>query len=287
MDTFIRLLNPLLMILMPLGLGVFLARRLRVEWRLYGIGALTFIGSQILHIPFNLWILQPFLERQGLIGNPDSYAIAIVALLFGLSAGLFEESARALIYATALRGSRSWRKGLMFGAGHGGVEALLLGLLALYGFFQALALQDVDLRAVVPLEQLELAQAQLQSYWSAPWHMILLGAVERVGAMAAHIFMATLVLQSFLRRNPLWIGAAIFWHTALNAVTLIVLNAHGPYWAEAVVIAFGLVSVGLTLKLRTPDPETSPHPTSAPSPAPIEFPTVAPSPEQLEDSRYV
>ena len=37
----------------------------------------------------------------------------------------------------------------MLGAGHGGLEAILLGLLVLYGFFQAVAYQGVGLSSLV------------------------------------------------------------------------------------------------------------------------------------------
>ena len=46
-------LNGLLMILMPIGLGLWLEKRLRLGWRLWWIGAATFVLSQVGHIPFN------------------------------------------------------------------------------------------------------------------------------------------------------------------------------------------------------------------------------------------
>jgi len=68
MVIFVRALNSLLMIALPLGLGVFLVKRLRVEWKTFGIGAVIFVASQILHIPFNFWVLSPGVERLGLSG---------------------------------------------------------------------------------------------------------------------------------------------------------------------------------------------------------------------------
>ena len=66
MDIAIRFLNPLLMIALGLGLGVFFGRRLGAEWRLFGIGAVTFIASQVFHIPFNGRALTPALATLGL-----------------------------------------------------------------------------------------------------------------------------------------------------------------------------------------------------------------------------
>jgi len=49
----IYLINVILMITMPLALGWFIKKRLAVGWRLFFIGAATFILEQIVHIPFN------------------------------------------------------------------------------------------------------------------------------------------------------------------------------------------------------------------------------------------
>lgn len=49
-------LNALLMIALPVALGIFLTRRFHLGWRLFFIGAATFILSQVGHIPFNLLV---------------------------------------------------------------------------------------------------------------------------------------------------------------------------------------------------------------------------------------
>jgi uncharacterized membrane protein YhfC len=45
-----HLLNGLLMILLPIGLGIYLTRKLSLGWRLWWIGAGTFVLSQVGHI---------------------------------------------------------------------------------------------------------------------------------------------------------------------------------------------------------------------------------------------
>ena len=46
-------LNFLLMILLPLLLGRWIARRRGASWGLFGVGALAFVLSQVAHLPFN------------------------------------------------------------------------------------------------------------------------------------------------------------------------------------------------------------------------------------------
>jgi len=97
-----HLLNGLLMIAIPLILGVVLARRWRLSWGLFGVGAATFVASQLLHIPFNNLVLTPFVTERGMFAA-GGLAFVTAALLYGLSAGVFEEVARFVFYTAFIR----------------------------------------------------------------------------------------------------------------------------------------------------------------------------------------
>ncbi len=284
-----RALNGLLMILLPLALGLFLARRLGTPWRLYWVGAVTFVTSQALHLPFNSLALRPALARFGLQGQFSGWPLALTAMAYGLSSGIFEEGARYLVYRYWLREARTWHQALMFGAGHGGIEAVLTGLLVLYALLQALALRGADLSILVPAEQLAQAQAQLQAYWATPWPIVLLGALERAFSLVLHLTLAVLVLQSFTRSRARWLGAAILWHALANALALMAVSLWGAYAAEALLGALALASLGIIFALRGGEPPAQAPPAGgmAPPPPPSLSPTQGPlSPEALEDSRY-
>ena len=100
MDIAVRLLNGLLMIAMPIALGIYLARRMGKRWKLFLVGAVLFVASQVLHIPFNLIVLNPILEQIGFGQGNFGSALLLGALLLGLSAGLFEEITRWLAFDT-------------------------------------------------------------------------------------------------------------------------------------------------------------------------------------------
>ncbi|HRO24913.1 MAG TPA: YhfC family glutamic-type intramembrane protease, partial [Promineifilum sp.] len=120
-------INITLMLVIPVVLAIFIHRRTSASWRFFFIGAVTFILSQVLHIPFN-WLV----GQTGLL--PDSMDttanLLITAIFLGLSAGVFEETARYLAYRFWARDARSWSRGLMLGAGHGGIESILVGVLS-------------------------------------------------------------------------------------------------------------------------------------------------------------
>ena len=252
MDIFVRILNPVLMIGMPLILGIVLARKLGGEWRLYGVGAITFIGSQVLHIPFNLWVLSPYLEKMGWNGVQSGVPLVIVAVLLGLSAGVFEETARYLIFRTRLKDRRDWCSALMFGAGHGGIEAIIVGILALATLIQIMTLRGADLATVVPADQLDLAEAQIEAFWALPWYAVLLGALERASAIALHLGATVLVLQAFTRKHIGWLFAAIAWHASLDAVAVYGIQTWGMYVTEALILLMAVISIIFVIKFREP-----------------------------------
>lgn len=290
MDVLIRLMNPLLMIGVPLGLGLYLNRRWSLSWRFFLVGAVTFIGSQVLHIPFNLLLLAPIADKLGLIGAEQFLPIAIYAILLGLSAGLFEEGARYIVYRLWLKDVKRWEEAVFFGAGHGGVEAVLLGGLALFAFFQATAYRDADLTTLVSPEQLDLARAQLDAYWTAPWYAAILGAVERSLAIVIQICLAVLVFQAVVERKVLWLGVAVTWHMVVDALAVLGLPYWGVYLTEGVLAILAGVSLCAILLLRRRQPQVEQS-----LDAQIQTPArTMPSPpvkvnltkDRLDDSRY-
>jgi uncharacterized membrane protein YhfC len=286
----IRSLNALLMIAMPLVLGVFLARKLGVVWRLFGIGAITFIASQVFHIPFNFWVLTPLLEELGLrITQSVGGQLLIIAVVYGLSAGVFEEMSRYIVFRFWLKSenNRTWRSALMFGAGHGGIEAILFGVLAAVALVQLFALRDADLATIIPADQLEIAKRQIDLYWSFPWYGSLLGAVERAIAICFHLSATVMVLQVFKRKNILWLGAAIVWHTILNTVAVYAGQTWGIYITEMLLVVLGFLSLAIIFLLREPvEFQDEPRPdVEVLSLEEIEVNDI--SIDNLENSRYV
>jgi uncharacterized membrane protein YhfC len=285
MNTIAHILNFSLMIGMPIGLGVYLSRKFKTAWRLFGIGVLTFILSQLLHIPFNQWVLNPLIGKLGFNLAGGGFQLVIVGILYGLSAGLFEETARYLGYRFWIKDERDWKSALMFGAGHGGIESILLGILVLVGFVQVMALRGTDLSTVVDADQIETVRAQIEAYLAVPWHLAILGAVERLAAIPIHLSATVLVLQSLRRKNLLWLALAVGWHTVVNAVAVYAVQTWNAYITEGIILVTGLVSIGIVFSLRSTD-EPGIEDLQVIEPPVLEIQTAAPTEDNLEDSRY-
>jgi uncharacterized membrane protein YhfC len=288
--TLTRFLNGMLMILMPLLAGFFLVRRYRAPWRIWWIGAVTFVLSQVVHIPLNALLHSVF----GFQLPPAQAGLApllLNAFIFSLSAGLCEETFRYGAYRWWAKDARTWSKGLMLGAGHGGIEAIILGGYVMWVFIQVVALTGADasmLPANVP--------AQLELYWQTPLFLTLMGAVERLFAIIFHLAAAVVVLQVFLRRQIRWLWLAICLHTLLNFTTITVSmltaqkygSATATFLTEGSLFVLSLLNLWIIRSLRRPDLEPQEILPAAP-PLPLAPPTMAEiplTPEKLDQTRY-
>lgn len=278
-------LSALIMIVSPLVLGYVLARKLGVGWRLYGIGAATFFLSQVFHIPFN-WLI---IEQLGLIPTDVSVPanLIIAAIFLGLSAGVFEEVARYLAYRYWARDARSWGQGLMLGAGHGSIEAILVGLLFTINFVVVVAFTRglITLPPDVPAEATAALEQQADILFSQPWYLALAGGVERLFALTLHLSLSLLLLQVFTRRQLWWLFLAIGWHALANALAVYLLETYGALAAEGVLAVIAIISIAFMFAFKRPEP-AEPEQLPLPEPAkarPVDIPLTK---EQLEKSRY-
>ena len=271
-------LNYLLMIAMPILLARMIKARRTVSWDLFGVGALSFVLSQVGHIPFN-WLI---LQRLAWVPVDN---IAAVAIFAGLSAGVFEEVMRYLAYRFFAPDARTWGKGLMVGAGHGGTEAILLGVLGGWTVIQLALIQNGFLVDQVPLDVMPAVQEQITAVFTAPWYNALLGAVERFFALCIQVSLSLLVLQQFVRGQRKWLIIAILWHAFIDALAVYAISNWGVYVTEALVAGTAVISLGIIYWLNTPDPvEAEPDPLPPVGPAaPFEMEIGA---DTLDNSRY-
>lgn len=235
-------LSQALMVFGPMILAVVLKARWKLSYRLWGLGALAFLASQIVHIPLNyaLGILTGS-HGAGLWPLP---AFSVIA---GLSAGTCESVARYLMLRFAIK-ERDDRAGVFVGAGHGGVESILLGFLAglgtlnmgLIGFMGAEKLG-------VPKEHWPVLDAALAAFYTTSPAHLLSGATERFGAVAFHVLANLMVMRAISRKQLGWLFGAIALHAAIDGgLACFGMVELGP---TAVAIAVPLLGVGFCVAI--------------------------------------
>lgn len=214
MGTFAAICNIVICFGIPLGaLGYFLVRN-RSAAAAFGLGIVGFLVSQVL-------IRMPLLAALGetawftvfAITQPILYALALAA-----SAGLFEETARFLLLRTRRKAPFDLKIPIAYGLGHGGLEAMLVGLnsVALLALPDQLALADIS---------------------------VLLAGIERIAAIAVQVALSIIVYVAVKHRSVAPFVAALALHTLVDLGAMSAATPGVSPWAfEAV---FLLIAIAL------------------------------------------
>ena len=153
------------------------------------------------------------------------------ALYGGIMAALFEETGRLLAFLTVLKKKRDKDvNALMYGAGHGGIEAfLILGIASLNNVIYAVLINSGNaalLTNQVPEEVRTQVESAIQTLISTPSPEFLLGALERIFAVALHISLSVLVWFAVKKAGRRYLFAvALFLHFFVDAVTAALMRA--------------------------------------------------------------
>lgn len=235
--------NGLLMIAIPVVIALALRRTFHPRWALLFGGALAFIGAQVIHLPILSGMT--WLFSSGALPRPTGLVATLFdPLVLGFLAAACEEPARALLFARFFRGERRSADALMAGAGHGGIEAVILGALVLLTLVNMVASRDLTAEQLgalgVPADQAATALEQIRAYWSTPWTDAILGAVERGIAMSLHLACSVLVMEAVRARRVLPFVIAFAAHWATDATAVLASRNLGAWATEGVLAALVL-----------------------------------------------
>jgi uncharacterized membrane protein YhfC len=243
------LLSALGIIILPILLALYVTRRFSLPWKLIFAGGLTFIVSQIFHIPFLYGLTAMFTSRI-LPAIPYAWATLFNAVVLGLLAGIFEETARWILFKFILKGVRTWEEGIVVGSGYGGTEAIIIGALMVATLINMLVMRSADLSTMVPPAQLDLLQKQVAGFWSTPWPVPFLAFLERAFTICLQISLTIMVLYSVAYKKPAWFWIALFWHAFVDGFSVYLASIIGKYKVEAVVGVCAAISLVILFRLR-------------------------------------
>lgn len=200
----------LLTIVLPVVVAAIIRRRTGATWRTFGIGVATFFVSQGLlrlpwQIPLGLW-LGPRIASSTLL-------LGVWLAVSALTAALFEEVGRFVAMRRFQADERSWRVGVMMGAGHGGLEAIIVGVIIVASGVSYLLIGT----GAVSLPPGVMDKMGAQYAHLGPIDA-LAGVLERVIAVASQIAMSAVVAESFVRGRTRWLAFAIGLHFGLDSV---------------------------------------------------------------------
>jgi uncharacterized membrane protein YhfC len=217
----VYILAGLLEILIPLGVGFYVTKRLGTSWRTWFAGALMFLLS-LTRVPLNAYASQVILS-----GPITQMTYTLIVLVPSLTAGIFEEIARYIGYRFLIKDD-TYEKGVTYGAGHGGIESIfLVGLSVL-----SIGLALVNSPEIIPPQQLE-------AMLSAPIYLPFIGLYERIMAMIIQIALSVIVLESIRKSDVKYLGAAVGLHALMDFMLVSIVRS-SIFYAEMVATGFAL-----------------------------------------------
>ena len=211
----------LIEVLLPIVVGYYIIKKLNTSKKIWMIGALMFIVS-LVRLPLNT-----YLSNLAVSGAITSLSFTLVYLIPSLTAGVFEESARYIGLRYLIK-DESYRTGLTYGAGHGGIESILL-----------VGVNVLITGILIIFNPDTIPQAQLNAILTMPWYLPFIGAYERVMVMIIHLSLSIMVLETIRKKKFTYLILAVVAHTAVNYLSIVAVG-YSVLYSELVVTGFAI-----------------------------------------------
>ena len=210
------------------GVGVFILFALVLESLLHNFLLTTPVGQKIFG---NMWLY---------------------ALYGGAAAAIFEETGRIFAAKTFLRRQNDVPNAYMYGAGHGGIEAIFVGVISQISNLSLAAMinagQVESLLAPLSGVQYDSALEQLRAL-TGPSSLFFLAGYERILALVFHICLSLILFRGLREKKAGLVVLCYVLHFALDAILVLINRSIGLIPAEAFCTVFVLLVVLLTAKL--------------------------------------
>lgn len=205
----------------PVVLYAYLRKKKKVNHLPFWTGCAVFVlFALVLEQLFYVWFMKQPLW-QTIYGN-----IWLYGPVAGFFAGLFEETGRFVAFKTVLRKKRgNDANALMYGAGHGGAEAvILLSATMVANIVYALMFNAGSLPAGATLDA-------MQTLINTPSWTFLAGAAERIAAVTIHVSLSVLVWFAAKNAKRFWLyPLAILLHLLVDAAAVILSGSGVNVW---------------------------------------------------------
>lgn len=207
---------------LPIGLYIYLWRKKKAAFFSFGTGLLIFLVFAML-LESTVHSIVFSATGDLITGNPFFYA------LYGaFMAAAFEETGRFLGIKYIMRNHLTKENALMYGVGHGGVEAmLLLGVTSINNLANAMMINDGSMNGVLAGLDESTRQTAVQGLavlWETPSSLFFAAGFERIIAICLQISLSVLIYRAVREKNGRWYWAAFGAHFAVDFVAVLLSN---------------------------------------------------------------
>ena len=229
---------------LPIGLFVYAKKKLGAKAAPFFIGCgAFFVMVLMLEAAIHRIVFQ-------LAGEALTGSVILYAVYGGLMAALFEETGRYIAMRFLVK-PLDFPNAFMYGAGHGGVEAMLLcGVASISNIAGAVMINSGTMSAQLATLDAEKAAdtaAALSALWTTPSLTFFAGGVERIIAVVLQLSLSILVFQSIRKKAPMELVRAYLFHFVIDSLSVL-LSAVASVWVVELVAA--LVTGGAVLMAR-------------------------------------
>ena len=201
------------------------------------------VSAMILEQIFHVIIL-------AVTGNVLKENIWLYAIYGGLCAGVFEETGRYVVMKFAMKKNLDKSNALMYGVGHGGIEAILIGgLTSISNIATAVTINNGMLEGILaPLDEATRATVQQQcaQLWELPAYMFTLVGIERLLAFTLQVCLSYLVYRAVKYGNIRSYLLAILIHMLVDTGAVLLAKVTSAVVVLAVLAVADAAMVFLT-----------------------------------------
>lgn len=232
----------LMAVLFPIILLVYWQKNKKPRFLSFVIGAATFIIFALtLEQLWHTGVMMAIGKGDMMAGNSKlSSNVWIYGLYGGLCAAVFEEVGRFLAMKYCMKNYLNKNNAIMYGIGHGGIEAIIiLGLAEISNIATSFAINSGAIDTIissVPEEGRDTVFEQISALWQTPAASFYLGGVERVIAVTLHICLSYMVYRFVKYNEKKYFGVALGIHFIVDFAT-VVLAKYVSLVAVEVVLA--------------------------------------------------
>lgn len=243
----------LIAVLLPIVLCIVVRKKTKAKFSSLFLGCATFVVfalvlEQILHMV----VLR--VTGTTLTGN-----IWLYALYGGAAAAVFEETGRIITMKFIMKKNLNRENALMYGVGHGGVEAILIiGLAQISNIATAIMINSNQMGMVLNVldeKQKAATIESLSTLWTTPGYMFFMGGIERVSAIILQIALSVFVYAGIKQGKKLIVIMAYVLHFAVDFLVVVAADKLPVMVVEAVLllasVLLGLVATKLYKKEET------------------------------------
>ena len=181
---------------MGVPIALFIAGRVKLKARIssFFIGAGTFLlFAMLLEQLMHVLVIQ----FCGVNAQSRPWLYYVYA---ALAAAVFEETGRLIAMKFWMKKWLDFPNALMYGIGHGGVEAILIGgLSGISNLVSMLMINSGAMQntlAALPAESANQTVSQLSALWTTPAQLFFVSGIERISAIILHIGLSLLIYRA-------------------------------------------------------------------------------------------